>query len=129
MRVDRRLMTLYVVGLGLLLFLALSMPSTALGATTVTVSTTSDTVVGDGVCSLREATLYANGTAEPDCAVTPPSGATTIVVPAGTYALAGLPLTLTGNAAISGAGAATTTITAGGQSQVLLVKQSASASV
>lgn len=122
-------MTLCVMGLGLLLLLALSMPSTAFASTTVTVSTTSDTVTGDGVCSLREATLYANGTAEPDCAVTPPSGTTTIVVPAGTYALGGLPLTLTGNASITGAGAATTTITAAGQSQVLLVKQAATVSV
>ena len=67
-------------------------------------------MAGDGVCSLREATLYANGTAQPDCALTPPSGTTTIVVPAGTYGLAGMPLTLTGNASISGAGAAMTTV-------------------
>ncbi|HET6869921.1 MAG TPA: choice-of-anchor Q domain-containing protein [Solirubrobacteraceae bacterium] len=119
------------MGLGLLLFLALAafMASTAAAATTVTVNTTADETAANGTCSLREATLYANGTAEPDCALTPPSGTTAIVVPAGTFALAGLPLTLTGNASISGAGAAATTVTGGGQSQVLLVKPGATASV
>src|SRR6185437_9233950 len=98
-------------------------------ATTVTVNTTVDETAANGTCSLREATLYANGTAEPDCALAPPSGTTTIVVPAGTYALGGQPLTLTGSASISGAGATTTTIDAGGRSQVLLVKQNATVSV
>ena len=124
-------MTWRVVGLGLLLFLALAaqVPSTALGASTVTVTTTSDAVQADGVCSLREAALYANGTAEPDCALAPASGTTTIVVPAGTYTLGGRPLTLTGSATLNGAGATTTTITAAGASQVFVVSSTARATI
>ncbi|HET6869922.1 MAG TPA: choice-of-anchor Q domain-containing protein [Solirubrobacteraceae bacterium] len=103
-------------------FLALVVPSTALGATTVTVTTTTDVVqAGDGACSLREATLYANGTAEPDCAAAPATGTTTIVVPAGLYRLRGQALTLSGSAALTGAGAATTTIDAAGESQVFRI--------
>jgi CSLREA domain-containing protein len=102
-------------------------PAAASAATTVMVNTTLDeTQAGNGTCSLREATLYANGTAEPDCAPLPPSGTTTISVPPGTYTLTAGPLTLTGSASISGAGA---TITAGGKSQVLLVMQAATVSV
>jgi CSLREA domain-containing protein len=124
-------MTWRVIGLGLLLVLALaaSMPSAAAAATTVTVTTTVDETAANGTCSLREATLYANGMAEPDCALAPPSGTTTIVVPAGAYALGGQPLTLTGSASISGAGATTTTVDAGARSQVLLVKLGATVSV
>jgi len=125
-------MTLRLLGVGLVLFLALATaaPSKAAGATTVTVTTTSDTVqAGDGACSLREATLYANGTAEPDCAATPSSGNTTIVLPAGTYALGGRPLTLSGAATLSGAGAGTTTVTAAGVSQVFVVASTARATI
>jgi CSLREA domain-containing protein len=124
-------MTLRVMGLGLLLFLALAatVPSTAFGATTVTVNTTVDETAANGTCSLREATLYANGTAEPDCAATPASGNTTIALPGGTYTLGGRPLTLTGSATLSGAGAATTTITAAGASQVIVIASTGRAAI
>lgn len=124
-------MTLRVVGLGLLLFLAVAAanPSRAAAATTVTVNTTLDETAGNGTCSLREATLYANGTAEPDCAAAPASGNTTIVLPAGMYTLGGRPLTLTGSATLSGAGATTTTITAAGASQVLVLAGTARATI
>jgi CSLREA domain-containing protein len=134
MRVDRRLMTLTAAALSAAMILALALaaivPSTASAASTVTVSTTADeTQPGDGTCSLREATLYANGTAEPDCAAAPASGLTTIVVPAGLYVLTGGPLSLTGNVAVAGAGAATTTITAAGASQVFVVAATANAAI
>lgn len=127
-------MTLRVTAAAAVVALAFTLtairPATASAATTVTVNTTLDEAqAGNGTCSLREATLYTNGTAEPDCALAPPSGDTTINVPAGGYALTGGPLTLTGNASISGAGASTTTITAGGKSQVLIVKLGAAVSV
>ena len=99
----------------------------ASAATILTVNTTTDVVqAGDGACSLREATLFANGnTAEPDCAPGIASGATTIVVPAGTYRLRGQPLSLTGAATLIGAGAGTgpgtTTVDAGGGSQVFSI--------
>jgi CSLREA domain-containing protein len=127
---------LYVVGAGLLLFLALAaaVPPTAFGATTVTVTTTLDIVqAGDGACSLREATLYANGTTERDCAAVPASGTTTIVLSAQRYTLAGQPLTLTGNAKLLGAGAAATTIAGAPDplhaSQVLVVAVGANVAV
>jgi CSLREA domain-containing protein len=114
----------------LALALAAIVPSAAFGASTVTVTTTADeTQPGNGTCSLREATLYANGTAEPDCASAPASGLTTITVPAGLYVLTGGPLSLTGNVAVAGGGAATTTITAAGASQVFVVASTASASI
>ena len=99
----------------------------ASAAATVTVNTTTDLVqTGDGFCSLREATLFANGnTAEPDCAPGTASGTTTIVVPSGTYTLRGGPLSLIGSARLAGAGAGTgpgsTTIDAAGHSQVLSI--------
>src|SRR6516225_2478041 len=97
MRVDRRLMTLTAAAVSAVVSLALALaaivPSAAFGASTVTVTTTADeTQPGNGTCSLREATLYANGTAEPDCASAPASGLTTIMVPAGLYVLTGGPL-------------------------------------
>jgi CSLREA domain-containing protein len=124
-------MTLRMMGLGLLLFLALAAftASTAAAATTVTVNTTADETTANGTCSLREATLYANGTAEPDCAATPASGNTTIVLPAGVYTLGGRTLTLTGNVTLSGAGASTTTITAAGASQVFVLASTARATI
>jgi CSLREA domain-containing protein len=104
--------------------------ASASAATTVTVNTTADeTQAGDGSCSLREATLYANGTPEPDCAPAPPSGTTTIVLPTGFYALGGQPLALSGNATLAGAGAPTTSISAAGHSQVLLVSVGANVAV
>lgn len=118
---------LRVVGAGLVLFLALAANA---AAATVTVSTTIDAVqAGDGACSLREATLYANGTAEPDCATAPASGNTKIVLPAGLYRLRGEVLTLTGSATLAGAGAATTTIDAAGASRVLEVGVQANVSI
>jgi CSLREA domain-containing protein len=97
-------------------------PTVAAAATTVTVNTTLDeTQAGNGTCSLREATLYANGTAEPDCAAAPASGTTTITLPAGLYRLRGQALTLTGAANVVGGGAGATTIDAAGTSQVILV--------
>lgn len=126
-------MTCRVVGLGLLLFLALALaasaPSAASAATTVTVTTTLDETAANGTCSLREATLYANGTAEPDCAATPASGNTTIVLPAGVYTLGGRPLTLTGSVTLNGAGATTTTINAAAASQVFVLTSAAQASI
>jgi len=102
----------------------------AAAASIVRVNTTLDeTQPGNGTCSLREATLYANGTAEPDCAPAPPSGPTTINLPAGAYILTGGALSLTGDATIAGAGAAMTTISGGGVSQVLGVSSSARVSV
>lgn len=101
-------------------------PATA--ATTVTVNTTLDeTQAGNGTCSLREATLYASGVAEPDCARAPASGTTTIVLPAGLYLLTGGALSVTGNAAITGAGAVNTVITSAGASQVFDVGAAAHA--
>jgi CSLREA domain-containing protein len=95
----------------------------AFAAATVTVNTTLDeTQAGNGTCSLREATMFANGgTAEPDCAPGTASGTTTIVVPGGLYRLRGQSLTLTGSAVLTGAGAAATTIDAAGGSRVLEV--------
>ncbi|HEX3978677.1 MAG TPA: fibronectin type III domain-containing protein [Solirubrobacteraceae bacterium] len=92
---------------------------------TVTVSTTTDeTTTGNGTCSLREAILYANGTAETDCGPAP-TGITTIVLPGGHYVLSTATgfktLSLTGNAIIEGAGAGTTLIDGGSAVQVLSV--------
>ena len=128
-------MTLRVIAAAAAVALALALSGVvraapASAATTVSVNTTLDeTQAGNGTCSLREATLYANGTPERDCAAAPASGTTTIIVPAGLYILTGAPLQLTGNASLSGAGAATTTINAGGMSQVLVVAAGATATV
>ena len=105
-------------------------PTPAFAATTVTVTTTLDeTQAGNGTCSLREATLFANGTAEPDCAPGTVSGITTIVVPDGLYRLRGQALTLTGSATLTGAGAGTTTIDAAGGSRVVEVGVQASVTI
>jgi CSLREA domain-containing protein len=104
--------------------------SPALASSFVTVTTTSDENVVDGQCSLREAILYAqnlNG-ADTDCG-TVATGTTTIIVPAGHYAVrpgspdahlqigAGGP----GPVVIEGAGAASTVIDAQGASPRLLL--------
>ena len=62
-------------------------PTPAL-ASTIAVTTTSDTLATDGACSIREAIINANNDAAvwPDCAAG--SGADTIVLPAGTITLA-----------------------------------------
>ncbi len=123
-------MTLRVAAAAAVVTLAFALtaahPAPASAASAVTVSTTADeTQAGNGTCSLREATLYANGTPEPDCATTPASGLTTVSVPTGVYVLTGGALSLTGNAAIAGAGATTTTITAAGASQVFVIAATA----
>jgi hypothetical protein len=121
-----------MVGAGLLFLpaLAAASPSAAAAATSVMVNTTIDVVqAGDGVCSLREATLYANGTPEADCSAAPASGTTTIKLPAGLYRLRGQVLTLTGSAALTGAGAATTTIDAAGASQVFFIQAAADVAI
>lgn len=120
-----------MMGAGVLVFLALAAaaPSTAFGTSTVTVTTTVDETAANGTCSLREATLLANGTAEPDCALAPPSGVTTINLPAGVYTLTGGNLSLTGNVAIDGAGAASTTISGAGVSRVFTVAATARATI
>ena len=58
-------------------------------ARTVNVTTTGDTVAIDGVCSLREAVLIANGNITPDdaCGGFGSAGADVIELPAGTYIL------------------------------------------
>ena len=105
-------------------------PAPASAASSVNVSTTADeTQAGNGTCSLREATLYANGASEPDCAAAPAAGVTTITLPPGVYVLTGGALSLTGNVAIAGAGASTTTITAAGASQVFVVASGARATI
>ena len=105
-------------------------PAVAGAATTVTVNTALDeTQAGNGTCSLREATLYANGTAEPDCAPAPAAGGVTISLPTGLYVLTGGALALSGDATINGAGAAITTITAAGASQVFVVAATAHAAI
>ena len=65
----------------------LASPAPAL-ANTITVTTTADTLVTDGNCSIREAIINANNDAAtwPDCAAG--SGADTIVLPAGTITFA-----------------------------------------
>src|SRR5689334_24728569 len=57
-------------------------------ANTITVTTTNDTLVTDGNCSIREAIINANDDAAtwPDCAAG--SGTDTIVLPAGTITFA-----------------------------------------
>ena len=114
--VSRR--ALLAVSLGVLAAWAL-LPGVARAAT-VTVNTTSDSPSA-GQCSLREAVLYANGTAEPSCGpgtATPP---TTIKIPTGTYTLTGSGLTISASTTIDGAGVSKTTISGGNAVQVLNV--------
>ena len=93
----------------------------ALAGTQIKVTTTSDTIVADGKCSLREAVIAANtDKAVGGCPAG--HGADTINVPAGTYTLAILgqnenagltgDLDITANVTIRGAGYVTTTISA-----------------
>lgn len=122
-------MTFLIAATGLFT-VALAFTPAASADTTVTVSTTVDEAqAGDGTCSLREATLYANGTAEPDCAPGTASGITTITVPAGLYRLRGQVLTLTKTAALMGAGAGTTTVDAAGASQAFFVQDTANVAI
>ena len=101
--------------------------SVSLPDTTLNVSTTTDVVANDGVCSLREAitaayTLEPSGSANGECSVNIPNS--TIVVPAGTYKLtikgSGDDTNVTGDldirgeVSIQGASASTTIIDATG---------------
>jgi CSLREA domain-containing protein len=119
-----RLLIAPVVGLAV----ACALLSGVARAATVTVNTTSDSPTA-GQCSLREAVLYADGTAEPSCGpgtATPP---TTITVPAGTYTLTASGLTISADTTIAGAGASTTTISGGNAVQVLNVAAATIATV
>jgi CSLREA domain-containing protein len=116
--------------LAIALLLAVIAPQLAPASSMITVNTTTDsTVSGDHLCSLREAIIFANGTAEPDCASGTASGTTTINVPAGLYVLSGGVLPINGNAVINGAGASTTTVNAGGLSQVISVAKTGNVSI
>lgn len=109
--------------------LAFMHASAARADSTVTVTTTTDeTTTGNGTCSLREAILYASGTAETDCGPAP-SGTTTIILPSGHYLLSGGTLSLTRDATIQGAAAGTTIIDGGGAAQVLNVGASSQSSI
>jgi CSLREA domain-containing protein len=95
----------------------------------VVVTTTADeTTAGNGTCSLREAVLYANGTAESDCGPTGQTGITTINLPAGHYVVTS-PLTITGAAVIDGAGASSTIIDGNGAVEVFSVGAAAQATL
>lgn len=97
---------------------------------TINVNTTTDeTTTGNGTCSLREAVLYANGTAEPDCAPGTATGTTTVTLPSGPYVLTSGALSVTGTTVINGAGAASTTIDANGASQVVKIGTGATVSL
>jgi CSLREA domain-containing protein len=112
--------------------LAMIGPSAA-AATTIAVSTRSDVVAGnDGVCSLREAITAAqthlpSGSAAGECPAG--SGSDTIVLAAGPSYHLTATLTLSGNFAIAGAGAGSTTIDAGGTGRVFDVQATASVGV
>jgi uncharacterized repeat protein (TIGR01451 family) len=104
---------------------------------TIVVTGTADTIANDGVVSLREAIVSTNGNADVNADVTAQrsgaylagaAGADTISVPAGTYALS-IPgtaenaaatgdLDITDSLTLTGAGAATTVIDAGGIDRV-----------
>lgn len=113
-----------------LILLALAPPvTTPAHAATITVTTTTDELVTNGACSLREAIRNANADAQlhPDCLAG--SGPDTITIPAGTYQLV-IPgtdedLALTGDLDIRsdvtlvGAGQAVTIIDGNGIDQVI----------
>ena len=71
---------------------AVAAPASAIAAT-ITVTTTSDTLVNDGSCSIREAIINANNDAATWADCTAGSGVDTIVLPAGTitFAIANTP--------------------------------------
>ena len=108
------------LALAALLTAALGAPAVALG-TTITVTTTADTIDGDGRCSLREAVIRANTDVSIDGECDPgPAGADVIVLGPGTFRLARAgrgeaaartgDLDVTGTLEIAGAGAARTTV-------------------
>src|SRR4051794_5044883 len=83
-------------------------PSSALAAT-ITVTTNADTVAADGQCSLREAVTAANlDAAGNGCPAG--LGGDTISLGTATYDLQGSELLIMNDVAITGAGAAATTI-------------------
>jgi CSLREA domain-containing protein len=101
-------------------------------AATITVSTTSDEIAADGVCSLREAVIAANiDTAGPGNDCTVGNGADTVSVPGGVYKLsiaktgtddaASGDLNITQPATLSGAGAASTQLDGRGVDRVFAV--------
>ena len=55
--------------------------------TTIMLTTSLDETTANNGCSLREALMYASGSAEAECATVPLSGTTTIIAPAGCYRL------------------------------------------
>ena len=113
----------------LALWLIVAGPASA--SATIQVNTTADeTSTGNGTCSLHEAVLYADGTAESDCAPGTATGTTTIVLPAGHFILdiAGtLPLSRT--TVVDGAGAGSTVIDAAGHGQIFSVEASADVTI
>ena len=107
--------------LGLLFAWTIFAP-TVRGDVTINVNTAADeTAPGDGICSLREAVLYANGTTEADCAPGTAAGTTTINLPAGHYVLSTGALSIAASAVIAGAGASTARLDASGSSEVISV--------
>jgi CSLREA domain-containing protein len=120
---------------------AYALPAIAVGAT-ITVNSTSDELMDDGHCSLREAITAANADAAPqpgpgECPAG--SGTDTIVLPAGTYVLS-IPgageehnksgdLDITGPTILAGAGAAVTTIDANHIDRAIHVGMGATATI
>ncbi|PKB84360.1 MAG: hypothetical protein BZY88_00015 [SAR202 cluster bacterium Io17-Chloro-G9] len=103
-------------------------------AATIAVNTTDDELNTDGDCSLREAIQAANTDSAVDACVTG-SGADTITVPAGTYPLTigssaaplfGSHLRIDSDLTLSGAGAGSTIIEAGGNFRIFLIFSSPS---
>lgn len=134
-RSARSALVLAVAGVSVAGQLVLLPASTAVAATALTVSTTADVPAGTGACgnpatttapsplSLREATCLADNT----------GGEVTITVPAGTYSLTSGPLVV-GTAPgrdvrVVGAGAASTVVTAGYLSRVVVMDPSATGGV
>jgi hypothetical protein len=110
-------------GFTLAALLAFGAPLGALAATLTVNSTANTTVDSDGLCTLREAVLNANGDTETtggDCL--PGSGADVIQIPAGTYLLTSA-LSVTDDVTLHGAGAASTKLDAQGLSGVLAIQE------
>jgi CSLREA domain-containing protein len=118
--------------IGLLVAVATAAIAPSAQAATITVSTTSDQIGADGVCSLREAVIAANiDTAGPGNDCTAGNGADTVSVPGGGYKLsiaatgtddaASGDLNITQPATLSGAGAASTQVDGRGIDRVFAV--------
>src|SRR2546421_4431211 len=124
----RRAVSLAAVVCAFSLAMLFGLAQASAGATTIAVNTANDELAVDGNCSLREAISAANADAGVDgCPAG--SGADTIVVPAGTYALsiAGAgedanvsgDLDITSDLTIGGAGRAATIIDGAGLDRVV----------